>query len=96
MKAAGITAEYNPLHNGHVYHIDKTRQVTGCDAIVAAMSGDYVQRGEPAIMDKWTRTELALRSGADLVKALSKAIGMATYGNLVKALSIQTMPRQTQ
>ncbi len=67
MKAAGITAEYNPLHNGHVYHIDKTRQVTGCDAIVAAMSGDYVQRGEPAIMDKWTRTELALRSGADLV-----------------------------
>ena len=66
-KAAGITAEYNPLHNGHVYHIEQTRRVTGCDAVVVAMSGDYVQRGEPAIMDKWVRTEHALRSGADLV-----------------------------
>jgi len=67
LKAAGITAEYNPLHNGHVYHIDETRRVTGCDAVVVAMSGDYVQRGEPAIMDKWVRAEHALKSGADLV-----------------------------
>ena len=67
LKAAGITAEYDPLHNGHVYHIEETRRVTGCDAIVVAMSGDYVQRGEPALMDKWVRTEHALRSGADLV-----------------------------
>ena len=67
LKAAGITAEYNPLHNGHLYHIEETRRITGCDAVVVAMSGDYVQRGEPAIMDKWVRTELALRSGADLV-----------------------------
>ena len=67
LRAAGITAEYNPLHNGHVYHIEETRRVTGCDAVVVAMSGDYVQRGEPAIMDKWLRTEHALRSGADLV-----------------------------
>lgn len=67
LKAAGITAEYNPLHNGHIHHIEETRRVTGCDAVIAAMSGDYVQRGEPAIMDKWVRTEHALRSGADLV-----------------------------
>ena len=67
LKAAGITAEYNPLHNGHVYHIEETRRASGCDVIVAAMSGDYVQRGEPAVMDKWVRTEHALRSGADLV-----------------------------
>ena len=67
LKAAGITAEYNPLHNGHVYHISETRRATGCDAVVVAMSGDYVQRGEPAIMDKWERAEHALRSGADLV-----------------------------
>ena len=67
LKAAGITAEYNPLHNGHVYHIEETRRITGCDAVVAAMSGDYVQRGEPACMDKWIRAELALRCGADLV-----------------------------
>ena len=67
LKAAGITAEYNPLHKGHVYHIEETRRITGCDAVVVAMSGDYVQRGEPAIMDKWVRTEHALKSGADLV-----------------------------
>ena len=67
LKAAGITAEYNPLHNGHIYNIEETRRLTGCDAIVAAMSGDFVQRGEPAIMDKWVRTEHALMSGADLV-----------------------------
>ena len=67
LKAAGITAEYNPLHNGHVYHIEETRRVTGCDAVVVAMSGDYVQRGEPAILDKWVRAEHALKSGADLV-----------------------------
>ena len=67
LKAAGITAEYNPLHNGHVYHIEETRRITGCDAVVVAMSGDYVQRGEPALMDKWTRAEHALKSGADLV-----------------------------
>ena len=67
IKAAGITAEYNPLHNGHLYHIAETRRITGCDAVVVAMSGDFVQRGEPAIMDKWVRAEHALRSGADLV-----------------------------
>ena len=67
MKACGIIAEYNPLHNGHVYHLEQARLLTGADAVVVAMSGDHVQRGEPAIIDKWTRTELALKSGADLV-----------------------------
>ena len=67
MKIAGITAEYNPLHSGHIYHMEETRRQTGCDAIVVAMSGDFVQRGEPAILDKWLRAEHALRAGADLV-----------------------------
>ena len=67
MKITGITAEYNPLHNGHVYHIQQTRRETACDAVVVAMSGNYVQRGQPAIIDKWKRTECALKSGADLV-----------------------------
>lgn len=67
MKIAGITAEYNPLHSGHVYHMEETRRLTGCDALVVAMSGDFVQRGEPAILDKWLRAEHALRAGADLV-----------------------------
>ena len=67
MKAVGIVAEYNPLHNGHVYHISRSRELGGADAVVVAMSGDYVQRGEPAILDKWARTAHALSCGADLV-----------------------------
>ena len=67
MKAVGIIAEYNPLHNGHIYHIKQAKEIAGSDAAVIAMSGDLVQRGEPAILDKWTRTRHALLSGADLV-----------------------------
>ncbi|MBR0399829.1 MAG: nucleotidyltransferase family protein [Mogibacterium sp.] len=67
MKITGITAEYNPLHNGHIYHMEESRRITGCDALVVAMSGDFVQRGEPAMLDKWTRAGLALENGADLV-----------------------------
>ncbi len=67
MKAAGIIAEYNPFHKGHLHHIAETRVISGCDAVVAAMSGNFVQRGMPAVWDKWTRAEHALKSGADLV-----------------------------
>ena len=84
-KAAGITAEYNPLHNGHAFHIRETRRVTGCDAVVAAMSGDYVQRGEPAIMDKWVRTEHALKSGADLVLEIPVLFCLGNAGQYAAA-----------
>ncbi len=67
IKTTGITAEYDPLHNGHVYLIEQARALTQCDAIAVAMSGDYVQRGEPAMLDKWTRCRMALDAGADLV-----------------------------
>ena len=67
IKAVGITAEYNPLHNGHVFHMRKALELSGCEAVVAAMSGCFVQRGAPAVLDKWKRTEHALRGGADLV-----------------------------
>ena len=67
MKATGITAEFDPLHNGHAYIMEEARKLTGCDAVVVAMSGDFVQRGGPAVTDKWTRTEAALAAGADLV-----------------------------
>lgn len=70
MRVAGIIAEYNPLHNGHVYHMERTREVTKCDYIIVVMSGDYVQRGEPAIADKYTRAQWALLAGADLVLEL--------------------------
>lgn len=68
MKTAGITAEYNPFHNGHVYHAETTRRQSGADCVIAVMSGDFTQRGEPALCDKWERAETAVRSGCvDLV-----------------------------
>ncbi|WP_078681590.1 MULTISPECIES: nucleotidyltransferase [Clostridium] len=67
MKITSIIAEYNPLHNGHIYHINKTKEITSSDAIVCIMSGNYVQRGIPALVDKWSRTKAALESGIDLV-----------------------------
>lgn len=70
MKVVGLITEYNPFHNGHSYHIQKAREMTGADYCVVVMSGHYVQRGEPACMDKYLRTDIALRSGADLVLEL--------------------------
>ena len=70
MKIAGIVAEYNPFHNGHKYHIEKTKEVTGADAVVAVMSGNFVQRGETAILSKWARANAAIQNGVDLVVEL--------------------------
>jgi predicted nucleotidyltransferase len=70
MKVAGIIAEYNPFHNGHQYHIEKTREITKADYIIGIMSGDFVQRGAPAFLDKYQRTYSALQNGCDLVLEL--------------------------
>ena len=67
MKATGIIVEYNPFHNGHKYHIEEARKLTNCDVLVACMSGNFVQRGEPAIIDKWDRARQALENDVDLV-----------------------------
>lgn len=66
MKITGIVCEYNPFHNGHLYHLKKTRE-NGATHIVAVMSGNYVQRGDTAVMDKFERAKLAVKGGADLV-----------------------------
>ena len=67
MKIAGIIAEYNPFHNGHAYHICRTRKLSGCDYVVVCMAGHFTQRGEPAILSKWDRARMALSCGADAV-----------------------------
>ncbi|MGL4641937.1 MAG: nucleotidyltransferase [Cetobacterium sp.] len=67
-KAVGIVVEYNPFHNGHKYHCLKAREHG--DLVIAVMSGDYVQRGEPALINRWDRAELALRNGVDIVVEL--------------------------
>ena len=67
MKTVGIIAEYNPFHNGHAYQIQKARQAAQADFVIVAMSGNYVQRGAPAILDKYIRAKMALLNGADFV-----------------------------
>ncbi len=81
MKAVGLITEYNPFHNGHRYHIEEARRITGADYVIAAMSGNFVQRGTPAIIDKYSRTAMALRNGVDLVLELPVcyATGSAEY-----------------
>ena len=74
----GIIAEYNPFHNGHAYQIEQARLLTGCDFLVVVMSGDYVQRGAPAVFDKYTRARMALACGADLVLELPVACSCAS------------------
>lgn len=70
MKVNGIIAEYNPFHNGHLYHMETCRRLTGADYTVVVMSGSFVQRGAPALLGKRARAEMVLRCGADLVLEL--------------------------
>jgi predicted nucleotidyltransferase len=67
MKSVGLIVEYNPFHNGHKYHAQKAREQTNADVVIAVMSGNFLQRGEPAIIDKWQRANAALLNGVDLV-----------------------------
>jgi predicted nucleotidyltransferase len=70
VRTVGLITEYNPFHNGHLYHLQESLRVTDADASVAVMSGHFLQRGEPALLDKWSRTEMALAAGVDLVLEL--------------------------
>ncbi len=67
MKITGVVAEYNPFHSGHEYQLKVARELSGCDLLAVVMSGNYVQRGEPAIIDKFKRAEAAVYGGADIV-----------------------------
>ncbi|MBR3574550.1 MAG: nucleotidyltransferase family protein [Lachnospiraceae bacterium] len=78
MTAAGIIAEYNPFHNGHEYHIRRTREETGADYVIVAMSGNFVQRGAPALVDKYRRTRSALLAGADIVLQIPPSYSLAS------------------
>ena len=70
MKVNGIVAEYNPFHNGHAYQLQHAREATGAAYTVVVMSGNFMQRGAPALLDKFTRARMALENGADLVLEL--------------------------
>ena len=89
MKVVGIIAEYNPFHKGHEYQIRYAREILGADYIVVAMSGDFVQRGAPALMEKHLRAEMALLGGADLVLELPIQVSTASAesGEQVKSMA---------
>ena len=78
MRTVGIIAEYNPLHNGHIYHMEEAKRLTEAEFCIIAMSGNFVQRGEPACTDKFTRAEWALRAGADLVVEIPQCLAVAS------------------
>lgn len=67
MRVLGIVVEYNPFHNGHKFHLTESKKYTAPDITIAVMSGSFLQRGEPALADKWTRAEMALSEGVDIV-----------------------------
>ncbi|MEH7011905.1 nucleotidyltransferase [Neobacillus niacini] len=70
MKAVGVIVEYNPFHNGHAYHLQAAKETAHADIAVAVMSGNFLQRGEPALISKWYRTKMALLNGVDIVLEL--------------------------
>lgn len=78
MKISGIIVEYNPLHNGHIFHINKTKELTDSDITIAVMSGNFNQRGIPSVIDKWTKTKLALQNGIDIVLELPSIYALSS------------------
>lgn len=81
LKTTGIIVEYNPLHPGHIYHMEQARKQTGADYLIAVMSGSFVQRGAPALLDKYTRTRMALLAGADVVIELPVCFATGSAGD---------------
>jgi len=76
MNTIGIITEYNPFHNGHLYHLQKAKEITGYNKIVCVMNGNFMQRGIPAVTDKWSRAKMALSNGVDLVLELPLVYGI--------------------
>ncbi|NLE05006.1 MAG: nucleotidyltransferase family protein, partial [Crenarchaeota archaeon] len=78
MSVVGIISEYNPLHFGHIHHLNYARNITEAQGLICVLSSNFVQRGEPAIVSKWARTQMALVSGADLVVELPSAFSCSS------------------
>lgn len=88
MKTVGLITEYNPFHNGHLYHIERARELTGADRVVIVMSGDYVQRGTPALLSKHSRAHMALLNGASAICELPVCYAPAVPNSSPKAPSL--------
>ena len=80
-KVLGIVAEYNPFHNGHLYHLEQSKKLTSSNYTVAVISGNFTQRGSTSLIDKWSRAEMALQSGVDLVIELPLLYAISSAEN---------------
>jgi predicted nucleotidyltransferase len=80
----GIVSEYNPFHNGHIMHLKKSQEITKADFTIAIMSGNFVQRGDTSLIDKWSKTEMALRQGIDLVIELPTVYATSSAENFAE------------
>ena len=83
-KVLGIIAEYNPFHNGHLYHINESKKLIGADYTVAIVSGNFAQRGETSLIDKWSKSEMALANGVDLVIELPLLYSISSAENFAE------------
>ena len=83
-KILGVIAEYNPFHNGHLFHLEKSKEFVDPDYTVCIMSGNFVQRGDTSIIDKWSKTEMALKMGVDLVVELPTVYSICSAENFAE------------
>ena len=83
-RVLGIIAECNPFHNGHLYHISKSKQETGAQYVVAVISGNFVQRGNTSIVNKWIKARMALLNGVDLVIELPTVYSISSAENFAE------------
>ena len=90
MKLLGLITEYNPFHNGHLYHLNKAKEITNADGVVCIMNGNFMQRGKASILNKWSRTEMALENGIDIVIELPFIFGIRSAEYFASA-SIQLL-----
>lgn len=83
-KVLGIIAEYNPFHNGHLYHLTESKKAINANYTVAIMSGNFVQRGDTSLTNKWAKAEMALRNGIDLVIELPVIYSISSAENFAR------------
>ena len=93
MRVVGVICEYNPFHDGHAYLLKQAKEMTGADYVVSIMNGDFMQRGEPAVLDKYTRTRMALAGGSDMVFELPVRFGLSSAGDFATGgiLALQSL-----
>ena len=83
-RVLGIIAEYNPFHNGHLYHIKQSLEESNADYVVCVISGNFVQRGNTSIINKWTKAKMAIANGADLVLELPTIYSTSSAENFAE------------